>query len=832
MPKPGTWSVRSQGPVKAAEHPTPSITTHSIARPKGGTWIGWPAIAKDIAMNIRQRIVLLITLTFLALSSIGAFAVFQSHGSASEVRSVTEGVVPSAMHSVELQGQLKDVQMAAMSMVAASDEQAVTQTRDELAKKKEILQKALELQLQMADSTAQKGLVKEAAESLKNYFSAIDDTAHFKLQGMKDMAEANMGATVDQYLREQGALLDTLQIEKRRSKDAAIESMNSHLTSTTTTLTITTLLAVLLLAAIGRMLYRQVVYPIKDMELKMTEIATSQDYTHRLPVTRQDEVGRSITAFNTMIEKIEESAALVRKKTADIHAMLHNVPQGILTIEAGNTIHPEFSDFLSTVLETKDIAGRDFIEVIFSGVNLGADARSQIEAAVAACIGEDRMNFDFNAHLLPHEVEKGLPDGRTKILDLIWSPITDEHDNTERLLLCVRDVTELRSLAKAADAQKRELAMIGEILSVPQSRFKDFLVSARQLLDENRQILDAVAGQDEATQRQPLDLLFRNMHTVKGNARTYGLHTLTDVLHQAEQSYDDLRRNPTHLWDTDRLELELTQTCQTLELYATLHTDKLSRGKEVNDDAAPTVSQAEIRHTLQMLEGVDINDLSAAAQAIQDIKNRLSTLGSKTLQETLSGVIESLPSLALELGKESPKVAIDDHGVRLRPEAGPLVNNVFMHLLRNAVDHGIEPILDRVATDKPIAGTIRIDLQLDAHGLHMTLSDDGRGLALQRIRAKALEQGLLQAGQHLAPQELAQLIFAPGFSTASTVTEVSGRGVGMDAVKMFVEAAGGRIGLRLLSEATQREHVPFETLIQLPASLGVRAVVSQRPQPA
>ena len=81
-------------------------------------------------MNIRQRIVLLITLTFLALSSIGAFAVLQSHGSASEVRSVTEGVVPSAMHSVELQGQLKDVQMAAMSMVAAPDEQTVARTRD------------------------------------------------------------------------------------------------------------------------------------------------------------------------------------------------------------------------------------------------------------------------------------------------------------------------------------------------------------------------------------------------------------------------------------------------------------------------------------------------------------------------------------------------------------------------------------------------------------------------------------------------------------------------------------------------------------------------------
>jgi len=784
-------------------------------------------------MNIRQRIVLLITLTFLALSSIGAFAVFQSHGSAAEVRSVTEGVVPSAMHSVELQGQLKDVQMAAMSMVAAPDEQTVAHTREELAQKKEILQKALDLQLQMADSSAQKGLVKEAAESLKNYFSAIDDTANFKLKGMKDMAEANMGATVDQYLREQGALLDTLQIEKRRSKDAAIESMNSHLTSTTTTLTVTTVLAVLLLAGIGRILYRQVVYPIKDMELKMTEIATSQDYTHRLPVTRQDEVGRSITAFNTMIEKIEESTALVRQKTADIHAMLHNVPQGILTIENGNTIHPEFSDFLSTVLETQEIAGRDFIEVIFAGVSLGADARSQVEAAVAACIGEDRMNFDFNAHLLPREVEKALPDGRVKTLDLIWSPITNEQDTTERLLLCVRDVTELQSLTKAANAQKRELAMIGEILSVPADRFTGFLAGARQLLDENLQTLKATVSQDDAIRRGHLDQLFRNMHTVKGNARTYGLSTLTDVLHQAEQSYDDLRQNPTLAWDHERMETELTQARRALEEYASLSADKLSRGqKHTADEAAHSVSQTEIQHTLKMLEAVDTSDLSAAAQAIRDIQRRLATLGSQSLQEALSGVLESLPSLALELGKEAPKVVMADHGVLLRPAAVPLLSNVFMHLLRNALDHGIEPILDRVAADKPIAGTLRIDMQLDAQGLYLALRDDGRGLALQRIQAKAIEQGLLDASQELAPQDLAQLIFAPGFSTASQVTEVSGRGVGMDAVKMFVESAGGRIELRLLAEAPQREHMPFETRIHLPASLGVHAVAAQRPQAA
>jgi len=145
------------------------------------------------------------------------------------------------------------------------------------------------------------------------------------------------------------------------------------------------------------------------------------------------------------------------------------------------------------------------------------------------------------------------------------------------------------------------------------------------------------------------------------------------------------------------------------------------------------------------------------------------------------------------------------------------------------MDHGIESILDRVAANKAIAGTIQLDMQLDDQGLHLSLKDDGRGLALQRIRNKAIEQGLIDAHHAGTPHQVAQMIFAPGFSTASTVTEVSGRGVGMDAVKMFIEAAGGQIELKLLTDATDREHVPFETRIHLPGSLAVHAPVAARP---
>ena len=340
-------------------------------------------------MNIRYRITLLVVLTFLAIACIGGFAVFQSRGSASEVKMVTQGVVPSALASAELIGQLKDVQLSVMMIVAAPDLKLAKQAEERLLGYQATLQKALDSQLTQADSAAQRGLIEQAKESLGNYFGAIKDTAVFKLAGQTVIAEANLAANVGEYLREMEQIIETLQIEKRRSKDGAILALNDNLANTTVTIAAVTVIAVLVLTSIGVLLYRQIIHPISEMEIKMTEIATSQDFTQRLPVIRMDEVGHSIMAFNVMIEKIQESAQLVKQKTADIHAMLHYIPQGILTIETGNRIHPEYSVHLESILETGDIAGRNLMDLVFSDTHSNADQLSQIETASSACIGED-----------------------------------------------------------------------------------------------------------------------------------------------------------------------------------------------------------------------------------------------------------------------------------------------------------------------------------------------------------------------------------------------------------------------------------------------------------
>lgn len=269
-------------------------------------------------MTIRMRITLLVILTFVAIAGIGGYAMMQSRSSAVEVRSVTEGVMPSVLASADLMGQLKDVQLAAMVMVNETDNQLVAQENDKLAEKKAVLEKALALQAQQAEGVAQRGLIEQAKESLDNYFGAIDTTAKFKLAGKNEIAQAQFFGGVMQYQTELEGIVNTLRIEKNRFKDNAIASLNGKLAQTTTTISIVTVVAVLLLGGLGFLLYRQITGPISRMAAMMGEIATSQDFTRRLPVQRMDEVGHSIVAFNGMVEKIEEASAQVRQKTADM----------------------------------------------------------------------------------------------------------------------------------------------------------------------------------------------------------------------------------------------------------------------------------------------------------------------------------------------------------------------------------------------------------------------------------------------------------------------------------------------------------------------------------
>jgi len=120
----------------------------------------------------------------------------------------------------------------------------------------------------------------------------------------------------------------------------------------------------------------------------------------------------------------------------------------------------------------------------------------------------------------------------------------------------------------------------------------------------------------------------------------------------------------------------------------------------------------------------------------------------------------------------------------------------MVHLIRNSCDHGLETPEERIAAGKPAAGQVHLSAHQAGGEVLITIRDDGRGIDRDRVRAKAESQGLLQPGQQISDQELLQMIFHPGFSTAAAVTNLSGRGVGMDVVKRTIESLRGAIDIK------------------------------------
>lgn len=158
------------------------------------------------------------------------------------------------------------------------------------------------------------------------------------------------------------------------------------------------------------------------------------------------------------------------------------------------------------------------------------------------------------------------------------------------------------------------------------------------------------------------------------------------------------------------------------------------------------------------------------------------------------GIAERLYGVVRQAAKESNKaVKLDITGGHIEMDRGVLdrMTPAFEHLLRNAVGHGIEDAIGRAAAGKPVTGNISITVHQESNDVSVSFSDDGTGLQLDKIRAKAIANKLIAADAELSDADAAQLLFTPGFSTATQVTELSGRGIGMDVVLTELNALGG-----------------------------------------
>ncbi len=510
---------------------------------------------------------------------------------------------------------------------------------------------------------------------------------------------------------------------------------------------------------------------------------------------------------NRQMEIIRAHTSAIDKKNRDIQAVLQNMRQGMCNLLPDLTLNQDYSAYLGDILESESLAGQSLMELIFSKSTLGVDRLQQIEAVLTAVPDQDELTFELNAHLLPSEIEVSFTE-RKKLLELHWSPVIDENDQVARVMLVVRDVTQMRELQRQAAQQKRELQLLGEILSAGETNFIGFVDASRAYLDVCR---DRVLRADASTgiDHEFLSACYRSLHTIKGNARTLGMLAITDTIHLAEQSIQEAR-DGAEAFNMEAFSMLLNDAeshlCHYMQLY-----DQCLRG----------FSQSKIENALSVDETFwrDLEDL-ALHQEDRRLARLLERQRQPTFVSVISDVCRHLGGVATELSKPEPRIIVADWlgKIRLRTDYRQRFSDALIHIFRNNIDHGIEAPEVRLLKGKSEEGVIHIEASESPTGLTLWVSDDGRGLNIRQLRKRWLMVDDT-VGATVSDDEIAELIFRSGVTTTDSVSMISGRGVGMDAVRCLFESMAGTISV-VLDNVVENEDGcrGFKLEIRLPAT--------------
>ncbi|MBF0341125.1 MAG: chemotaxis protein CheA [Magnetococcales bacterium] len=384
----------------------------------------------------------------------------------------------------------------------------------------------------------------------------------------------------------------------------------------------------------------------------------------------------------------------------------------------------------------------------------------------------------------------------------------------------------------------------------------------QEFFSENREALDRIERgllqlESAPNNRETLNSIFRDMHTVKGNCRMMGFERLEELTHCAESLLDLMREGKLHLdilignqllgvLDTVRRTLQtIEQTGSEGEVdFATL-IRQLVRIQEQGASTAPVIlmedddvhpesgadpvapkSDADatagridsIRLSIERMDalmnlvgelGAVYNQVKYALirnpaqldQSLESLGQQIHVLQGEVLQyrlQPIGRILDTYHRLVRDLAVETKKkVVLDLLGEDTEVDRNVLISikEVLGHLIRNAVDHGIESPEERAARGKSPVGRVRLTAAQKQGQIYLEIRDDGRGIDVARVRSKAVERGLITQEQAMEMRDgdVLRLIMAPGFSTVEQVSRISGRGTGMDVVQAAIDKLGGAV---------------------------------------
>lgn len=277
-------------------------------------------------MSIRQNLVVLIVITATLLVSIGVLGGSQFRRNGELIQALADNAIPGALIAADLAADLKQAELDLIELVSAPGPDIAAQAQARLRAQQQRLSESLDLLRKLAATPKERGLIEHATQRLADYQSATDEVVAYARAGQRVLAEASLYANVAGYKNELQQVLGDLRIEKGRSKDASVATVREELARTVRVLGWAGGLTLLILIALVIRLHRNIVRPLRAMEGTMADIAQSLDFTRRVPVTRNDEIGQSVRAFNALLDTLQRSlgamVGIIRSNehaTAEMH---------------------------------------------------------------------------------------------------------------------------------------------------------------------------------------------------------------------------------------------------------------------------------------------------------------------------------------------------------------------------------------------------------------------------------------------------------------------------------------------------------------------------------
>jgi len=458
-------------------------------------------------------------------------------------------------------------------------------------------------------------------------------------------------------------------------------------------------------------------------------------------VLGNDEIATLTTAFNEMSARIHDREQALIAVNERMKLVLDSIGDGLVTCELHGTVVGDVSKSAQEWFGAG--TGKKVWEHLFPADD---PRRAEFE------VGWEQFREDF----LPFELLKDQMPRRLRAadreLEIDFRKVA-KGEATTGFLLIVRDISANLERERAEQAARELQGVVQTLLRDP-SDFTRFLDEMQNL------VANELLPADDVTRK-------RILHTVKGNAAVYGFLDFAEHCHRVESALADGQ--------------PFEPMVEGLQSRWNDAVQRVRRFLPEQNDSTIRVTPAELDQLVERLRGGgepgELADVAAAW--------RLPTIAS-----VFARLARQASRVAGTLGKEVT-VTSTDHALRYEPELLTPFWDALIHVVRNAIDHGIEAPEQRTASGKPAAGSVHLSAERLHDELVVTVADDGNGIDWNAMRESAKKRGL----PHETEADLVAAVFTDGVSTRDTVTQTSGRGVGMAAVKSTCEALGGDVAL-------------------------------------